>query len=396
MNNTFLIIAGVVAAILLLLLIIILVSLSQSHKNIGRLNSRIESSNELTQARIQAANELTNDRMDAYFNSYAELMSQNQKAISQQQDLRLRALEESVLRMRQENNQQLDSMRETVDEKLQTTLDEKITQSFGLVNERLEQVYKGLGEMQAVASNVTDLKKILSNVKTRGILGEVQLAAILKQILTSDQFDENVATIRGSSNRVEFAVRLPGDGDEIVYLPIDSKFPGDTYSLLMDAYQTGNRELIEKCQNALAITLRKEAKDISEKYIAPPYTTDFGIMFLPFEGLYAEAVNMGMVEVLQRDYKVTIAGPTTMAALLNSLQMGFNTLAIEKKSSEVWKTLAEVKAEFAKFDAELKNARNRLRQADEALDRLEGTRTRAINRKLRDVMLLDGDADGEE
>jgi DNA recombination protein RmuC len=246
--------------------------------------------------------------------------------------------------------------------------------------------------MQSVASSVGDLKKILTNVKPRGIVGEVQLAAILKQILNSEQYDENVATVPGSSNRVEFAIRLPGDDDGPVYLPIDSKFPGDTYAALMDAYKLGDRSVIEKARSLLRATLRKEARDIRDKYIAPPHTTEFGVMFLPFEGLYAEAVNMGMIEFLQGEYKVTIAGPTTMAALLNSLQMGFNTLAVEKKSTEVWKILSEVKREFENYDAGLKTARMRIRQADDELDKLEGVRTRAINRKLRDVMILDDDA----
>lgn len=311
-------------------------------------------------------------KMDTYFKNYGEMVEKNQRAMSDQQDTRLKSMEDSLSRMRNENSEQFDAMRKSVDDKL-------------------EQVQKGLGEMQSVASNVGDLKKILTNVKTRGILGEVQLGAILEQILNKEQYDENVATISGSNERVEFAIRLPGDGDSVVYLPIDSKFPGETYAHLMEAYELGDKAEIDKTKQLLRTTMKAEAKDIKSKYVSPPDTTDFGIMFLPFEGLYAEAVNMGMVEELQREYKVTIAGPTTMAALLNSLQMGFNTLAIEKKSSEVWKVLSEVKKEFANFDNVLSKARDRIRQTDEELDKLIGTRTKAINRKLRDVMLLDDD-----
>lgn len=372
MDTTTLIIIIVGGVLLIATMVIGILSLSRTQANAIRM-------------------EKNTAKMDSYFTSYADMVASNQRAMSDQQDIRLKSLEESMARLRNENSIQIENIRHTVDDKLQTTLDEKLTQSFGLVNERLEQVYRGLGEMQTIANNVGDLKKILSNVKTRGILGEVQLAGILEQILSHEQYEENVATIKGSNNRVEFAIRLPGDGEDIVYLPIDSKFPGDTYSILMDAYETGDKEMVDKCKAALKIRLKGEAKDIATKYIAPPDTTDFGIMFLPFEGLYAEAVNMGMVEELQRDYKVTIAGPTTMAALLNSLQMGFNTLAIEKKSSEVWNTLAEVKKEFEKFDDGLKSARMRIRQADEELDKLEGVRTRAINRKLREVMILDDD-----
>ena len=311
-------------------------------------------------------------KFEDYFKAYGEQTQQHQRDMSDQQDVRLKSMEDSLSRMRSENSERFEEMRKSVDEKL-------------------EQVSKGLGEMQSVASNVGDLKKILTNVKTRGILGEVQLGAILEQILNREQYEENVPTISGSTERVEFAIKLPGDGEDTVYLPIDSKFPGETYAHLMEAYQEGDRAEIDRTKQLLRQTMKAEAKDIKSKYVAPPDTTDFGIMFLPFEGLYAEAVNMGMVEDLQREYKVTIAGPTTMAALLNSLQMGFNTLAIEKKSSEVWKVLAEVKKEFATFEGVLDKARERIRQTDDELDKLIGTRTRSINRKLRDVMLLDDD-----
>lgn len=309
-----------------------------------------------------------------------------QRAVAQQQDARLKALDENFSRLRQENAQQIENIRKTVDEKLQDTLETKLTQSFGLVNERLEQVYKGLGEMQTIASNVGDLKKILSNVKTRGILGEVQLGGILEQILSPEQYEENVATRPGSSERVEFAVKLPGSGaGETVYLPIDAKFPGDTYSALQEAYDTGDKTEIELARKRLLTRIASEGKDICDKYIAVPYTTDFAVMFLPFEGLYAEVVRNGMIEMLQRKYRVTIAGPTTMAALLNSLQMGFNTLAIEKRSNEVWKLLASVRAEFDTFADVLQSTQHRLNQANADLDRLVGVRTRQIQRKLRNV-----------
>ena len=358
MDKTTLIIVIVGGVVLLATLLIGLLSLARTKY---ALNKMEQQSSKLDQ---------NSAKLDSYFKAYGDLVATNQKAMSDAQDTRLKALEESFARMRNENNTQMDTMRQTLDDKL-------------------GEVYKSLGEMQSVAGSVGDLKKILSNVKTRGILGEVQLAAILEQILNHEQYDENVATVKGSTNRVEFAIRLPGDGEDIVYLPIDSKFPGETYAAVMDAYETADKDLIAKAKTALRTRLKTEAKDIQTKYIAPPDTTDFGIMFLPFEGLYAEAVNMGMVEELQREYKVTIAGPTTMAALLNSLQMGFNTLAIEKKSSEVWKTLAEVKKEFANFADVLDKARDKIRLADQELEKLETTRTNAINRKLRDVMVLD-------
>lgn len=328
-------------------------------------------------------------RLSQNLKSYGDIIASNQKVMNDQQDMRLKALEESLERMRQENSRQIDNIRKTVDDKLQTTLDEKLTRSFGMVNERLEEVYKGLGEMKSVASSVGDLKKILSNVKTRGILGEVQLSAILEQIMPGSQYDENVATVPGSTCRVEFAIRLPGDGNGCVYLPIDSKFPGDTYASLMDAYDSGSRGEIEECKKRLFAVMEQEAADIQKKYIAPPHTTDFAIMFLPFEGLYAEAVNGGMIEKLQRRYKVTIAGPTTMAALLNSLQMGFNTLAIEKRSAEVWSLLGAVKTEFGNFGSVLDDTQKKMNQASASLDKLIGTRTRQIQRRLKDVTALD-------
>ncbi len=290
--------------------------------------------------------------------------------------------------IRGDNNKKLDEMRQIVDEKLQSTITERMNQSFALVNQRLEQVYKGLGEMQTLAQGVGDLKKVLTNVKTRGIVGEIQLGAILEDILTQEQYDKNVVTVPGTKNPVEFAVKLPVEDGGFVYLPIDSKFPGDTYGALRDAYDSGTREEIDACAARLVATLKSEAKDIRDKYIAPPHTTEFGILFLPFEGLYAEAVNRGMVEILQRDYQVNIAGPSTMAALLNSLQMSFRTIAIQKRSGEVWNVLGAVKTEFEKFEGCLEQTQTRLDQASKELDKLVGTRTRAIRRKLKNVTEL--------
>lgn len=290
--------------------------------------------------------------------------------------------------IRKDTNKQLDDMRVIVDEKLQKTINERMNESFKLVNERLEQVYKGLGEMQTLAQGVGDLKKVLSNVKTRGILGEVQLAAILEDILTPEQYDKNVATVPGSRDRVEYAVKLPVEDGGFVYLPIDAKFPGDSYAALRDAYDSGSPEEIQLAVRQLQITLRAEAKDIHDKYICSPHTTEFGILFLPFEGLYAEVVSRGMVEQLQREFRINIAGPSTMAALLNALQMSFRTIAIQKRSGEVWDILSAVKTEFEKFEEAIKATQKRLDQASSELENLVGARTRQINRKLRTVSTM--------
>lgn len=340
-----------------------------------------------------------------------DILSENQRSFSQNQSEKFSQLEErlktfsleneqklenirhtiqnQLLHIQEDNNKQIDEMRKTVDEKLQKTLEEKMTQSFALVNERLEQVYKGLGEMQTLASGVGDLKKVLSNVKTRGILGEIQLGSILNEILSPTQYEENIVTKKGTRNVVEFAIKLPADDDGFIYLPIDSKFPGDSYSAIRDAIDEGDKAKIDLAAKQLVTTIKSEAKDIRDKYIDPPNTTDFAIMFLPFEGLYCEVVNRGLVEVLQRDYKVNVAGPSTMAALLNSLQMGFKTLAVQKRSTEVWKILSDVKKEFDTFNSVLENTQNRLKQANDELEKLVGVRTRQIQRKLKDVQSAD-------
>ena len=333
----------------------------------------------------------TNDSLDTLRKTVSEMtnsldgrMTAFQKQTTAQMETIRQSTEKRMADMQASNEKKLEELRRTVDEKLQKTLEERISQSFNLVNERLERVYKSLGEMQKVGAGVEDLKKVLSNVKTRGILGEVQLGAILEEILSPEQYETNIATKKGSSDRVEFAVKLPGDGEMPVYLPIDAKFPLDAYSNLMDAYDSGDAMAVQAAAKELKNRIKVFAKDIRTKYIDVPNTTDFAIMFLPTEGLYAEVVRYGLVEELQKE-KINIAGPTTMAALLNSLQMGFRTLAIQQRSSQVWKVLEEVKTEFSKFETVLAKTQDRMRQASDELDKLVGTRTNAINRKLRDV-----------
>lgn len=298
------------------------------------------------------------------------------------------SVERSIKSLEMENSKKLDEMRITVDDKLQKTLDEKLTRSFQMVTESLKQVYEGLGEMQNLAAGVGDLKKVLSNVKTRGILGETQLGSILEQILAKEQYEENIITKKGSKDSVEFAIKMPGDDSGFVYMPIDAKFPLDSYTALLDAYDSGNVDEIKTAKANLVAKIKKFGKDIAEKYIDVPNTTEFGIMFLPVEGLYAEVVQTGVTEDLQRDYKINVAGPTTMAALLNSLQMGFKTLAIQKRSSEVWKVLGAVKTEFSNFQSALEATQTKINQASNELEKLVGVRTRQIQRKLKDVTTL--------
>ena len=285
----------------------------------------------------------------------------------------------------------LDEIRITVEEKLQKTLNERIAQSFRLVNEQLENVQKGLGEMQALAQDVGGLKKVLTNVKTRGNIGEIQLGMLLEQILAPEQYEANVKTKKGSDALVEYAVKLPGkdDSSETVYLPIDAKFPKDIYEQLLDAYDTGDSQQIDAAGKLLESTVRKMAKDISDKYLAPPSTTEFGILFLPFESIYAEVVRRtALLENLQRNYHVAVTGPTTLAAILNSLQMGFRTLAIQRCSGEVWKILGAVKKEFEQMGGMLEKAKKHIETANNQIDNVLGVRTRAIQRTLKDVDAL--------
>ena len=322
----------------------------------------------------------------------SQLLKDNQKMAMEAQRLQLEQMEKSM-RTKQENmlfiiKEQLEEIRGTVDEKLQTTLEKRITESFKTVSTQLEQVYKGLGEMQSLANDVGGLKKIMSGVKTRGNLGEYQLAGILAEILAPEQYDTNVATVPKSSERVEFAVKLPHE-DGTVYLPIDSKFPAETYLQLRDAQESGDRKAVEAAYKNLETVIKSEAKDIRTKYVAVPYTTNFAIMFLPAEGLYAEVVSRGMVETLQREYQVNVAGPSTMAALLNSLQMGFKTLAIQQKSNYAWEVLGAVKTEFEKFGEGLKKMQSHLDMTSKDLDALITTRSNQMQRKLREVERLD-------
>ncbi|RKX90502.1 MAG: DNA recombination protein RmuC [Spirochaetes bacterium] len=297
-------------------------------------------------------------------------------------------IEQKLELIRNDNSSKLEEMRKTVDEKLHETLEKRLGDSFKLVSERLEEVHKGLGEMQSLATGVGDLKKVLTNIKTRGTWGEVQLGAILESILTPDQYSVNVATKKSSAARVEFAIKLPGKDDEAVWLPIDAKFPKEDYEKLVDAQDAGDMEAIETAKKNILIRIKQEAKDISTKYLDPPGTTDFGILFLPVEGLYAEVLRMpGIIDTLQRDYRIVISGPTTLSAFLNSLQMGFRTLVIEKRSSEVWSVLGAVKTEFSKFGDILDKTKKKLQEATNTID-TASRKSRTIHRKLRDVAEL--------
>lgn len=344
---------------------------------------------------VQTMSSLITNQSVQSSNAQTEILKQMDKriadfALENEQKLEniRKTVENRLTALQEDNSKKLDKMQQTVDEKLQKTLEDRIGRSFKLVSDRLEQVYKSLGEMQNLATGVGDLKKVLSNVKTRGILGEIQLGSILEQILSPEQYAANVSTKKGENTVVEYAVILPGDGENTVYLPIDAKFPADAYLNLMDAYDSEDTQRVNEAATVLERRVKSFAKDIHDKYISPPDTTDFAIMFLPTEGLYAEVLRRNLAEVLQRDYKVIVAGPTNMAALLNSLQMGFKTLAIQKRSGEVWNVLGAVKTEFSKFEAVLQSAQKRLEMANNDLDKLVGTRTRMIQRKLKDVTSL--------
>ena len=309
-----------------------------------------------------------------------EMQREKFETMSRQQDALVKTTEK-----------RLDEMRLMVEEKLQKTLNERIGQSFELVRSQLENVQKGLGEMKTLAEDVGGLKKVLGNVKTRGTFGEIQLGALLEQMLSPEQYDSNVKTRKNATEFVEFAIKLPGkdDGKNTVYLPIDAKFPKDVYEQYVDAYEAGDIALMESTSKQLEITLKRMAKDIHDKYIEPPYTTDFAILFLPFESIYAEVIRRtSLVESLQKDYKIIVTGPTTLGAILNSLQMGFRTLAIQKRTSEVWGVLGAVKTEFGKFGGMLEKVQKNLQSAGDQLEEVMGKRTRAIERKLRQVEAL--------
>lgn len=309
-----------------------------------------------------------------------EMQREKFEAMNRQQDILVKSTEK-----------RLDEMRIMVEEKLQKTLNERIGQSFELVRSQLENVQKGLGEMKNLAEDVGGLKKVLGNVKTRGTFGEIQLAALLEQMLSPEQYEANVKTRKNATEFVEFAIKLPGkdNGRDVVYLPIDAKFPKDVYEQYMDAYEEGDTTRIESTSKQLEITIKRMAKDIHEKYVEPPFTTDFAIMFLPFESIYAEIIRRtSLVETLQKDYKIVVTGPTTLGAILNSLQMGFRTLAIQKRTSEVWSVLGAVKTEFGKFGGMLEKVQKNLQNAGDQLEEVMGKRTRAIERKLRQVEAL--------
>src|SRR5688572_26791967 len=344
-----------------------------------------------------AASTVHNGQMDGLRKS----IDDNLGRIQDQQRLTAKetrdTLEQRLERLQQDNSAKLEQMRQTVDEKLQSTLEKRLSESFKQVSERLELVHKGLGEMQTLAAGVGDLKRVLSNVKTRGVLGETQLAALLEQVMAPEQYEKNVATRPGSAARVEFAIKLPGrDSGSAVLLPIDAKFPIEDYQRLQAAQEAGDKAALEMAEKALEARVKLEAKTIAEKYVEPPHTTDFALLYLPFEGLFGEVLRRpGLFELIQRQFRVTICGPTNLLAYLNSLQMGFRTLAIQQRSSEVWKVLGTVKSEFGKFAEVLANTKRQLQTVANTIDQAE-VRTRQIERKLKDVEALPGTEASQE
>ena len=377
---------------LLLLIVLLIRQTSLSHKqeqdkmtqehglvNLGnRLLDELDAQHDEAAKSIYEANQSLMTTLSQMGQGQSTLLESMQRQVL----LSTRNQEEKINDLRLENERQLAEMRKTVDDRLSESLDRKLDQSFAQVSERLESVYKGLGEMHTLASGVGDLKKVLTNVKTRGIWGEMQLGSLIRQTLAPGQYEENIAVVPGSAERVEFAVCLPDQSGNMIYLPVDSKFPQEDYIRLSDAAQNGDAAGTEAARKALIQRLKTEAKKISEKYISPPHTTDFAIMFLPVEGLYSEALQTPeLVESLPRDYRIVIAGPGTFSAMLNALQMGFRTLAIEKRSGEVWLLLGEIKKDFIRFAETLENTRRRLDQAGESIDSAV-TRSRSIQRKL--------------
>lgn len=395
MNDVLLIAILIIAIAQLALLIMLLNGRKQNERELERikrdmLDEQRALRSELTENTRRSINSVGETLLNEY---QRNTLSQEQrfKTFALENGQRMEQIRQSVERqlanIREDNSKKLDEMRSVVDEKLQKTLEDKLSRSFALVSERLEQVYKGLGEMQTLASGVGDLSKVLSNVKTRGILGEIQLGAILAEMMAPEQYEVNAKVKQATNERVEFAIKLPAD-DGTVLLPVDSKFPADAYTNLMDAYEQGSADAVKAAQAVLKSRIKDFAADIAKKYINPPYTTEYAVMFLPTEGLYAEVLRLNLMETIQREYRVSIAGPSTMAALLNSLQMGFKSVAIQKRSGEVWKVLGAVKTEFAAFEKTLAKTRDRLRLADEELGRLIGARTHKINRSLERVTAL--------
>ena len=409
MDTVIIILCAVAAAAAIVTAIISLMALSSVKKEIEEIKDETnETKKEISSIKSDALSAVNDgiktngEILQSSLRLYGEQVSTlsasldtRMESLRKNQDERLEAvratLDRNVRQMQEDNQKKLEEIRTTVDEKLQKTLNERVTESFKLVGTQLEQVHKSLGEMQTLASGVGDLKKILSNVKTRGVFGEVQLSRILEQILTTDQYVTNFATKKNSRDVVEFAVKLPGKSeyDEPVYLPLDAKVPIDVYNALLDAYDSGDPAQVESAGKIFELAIKKNAKDIYDKYIDPPNTTDFAVMFLPTEGLYAEVVRRtGLIEALATDFSVNVCGPSTISAFLNSLQMGFRTLAIEKRSHEVWNILGAVKTEFGHFDKVLASVKKKFASADNDLNDLIGVRTRVMMRKLKSVETL--------
>lgn len=350
--------------------------------------NREENTKNLHQTRQELAHSLqiSSDAQKTQLGIFAEQLKHQSTLNTQSLDKMTKTIEDRLKQIQEDTNIKLEKMRETVDEKLHKTLEARLSESFRTVQTQLEQVHKGLGEMQTLATGVGDLKKVLTNVKTRGVMGEIQLANIIEDILTPDQYEKNVKTKKDSNDLVEFAIKLPGDESGPVFLPVDSKFPTENYIALINAYEVGDAIQITLFSKKLQDDIESFAKDIHDKYIDVPYTTEFAILFLPTEGLYAEIVRKtDLIQKLQNKYHVNVAGPSTLASSLSGFRMGFRTLMIEKQSSKVWKVLGEVKTEFKQFETVLENAQKKLRQADSELDQLVGTRTKQMQRKLRDV-----------
>lgn len=357
-----------------------------SSQNRLEISQNMKNTTDSINQQISSFGMLQKQQLEIVSNNLMDLLKNNSEGL---ENIR-QSVEQKLQSIQEDNNKKLEEMRKTVDEKLHSTLENRLGQSFKDISERLEALYKQLGEMQSLTSGVNDLKRALTNVKTRGIWGEIQLGNIISEILTKEQYEENVVTKKGSQDRVEFAVKLPGKDDinRCVYLPIDAKFPQEDYQRLLDAQEEGNKELVDLARKQLENRIKQEAKSIFEKYIDPPNTTDFAIMFLPTESLFAEVVrNVGLIETLQRSYKIIITGPTTISALLNSLQMGFRTLAIEKRSSEVWALLGAVKTEFTKFGEILEKTQKKLQEASNTIETAT-RKTRTIERKLKTVQEL--------
>ncbi|OGO78160.1 MAG: recombinase RmuC [Clostridiales bacterium GWB2_37_7] len=392
MGDVFIIIIGIMSIINFALLVILLTGGTSS--KLIKLESKLESidrgQEKIERSVLSQLLEISNvqqNQLDNYAKQIMLLSQSNENRLEKMRE----TVEISISKLQEDNSRKLEQMRATVDEKLHATLEQRLGESFKLVSDRLEMVHKGLGEMQSLASGVGDLKKVLSNVKTRGTWGEIQLGNILEQVLTPEQYEKNVAVKKGSSERVEFAVKLPGKSDhneDYVWLPIDAKFPQEDYQRLLEALEQANPQAAEESGRALEQRIKACAKDIKDKYIDPPHSTDFGIMFLPIEGLYAEVLRRpGLCEALQLQYRVVVAGPSTLTALLNSLQMGFRTLAIEKRSSEVWSLLGAVKTEFAKFADILDKTQKKLQEASNTIE-TAARKSRNIQRKLKNVQEL--------